>query len=106
LQNNVIPDRLVTGFAGQERDAVDRIRQYIKDYPPSSPSIAMFKNGKLIYFMQRYNIEGRSGEEIAADLKGAFDELCTKQGPSIPPDAFEKVTYAVQCGSKIPLYKG
>jgi len=106
LQNNVIPDRLVTGFAGQERDAVDKIRQYIKDYPPSSPSIAMFKNGKLIYFMQRYNIEGRSGEEIAADLREAFNELCTKQGPSIPPDAFEKVTYAVQCGSKIPLYKG
>jgi len=105
LQHNVIPDKLVTGFAGQERDAVDKIRQYIKDYPPSSPSIAMFKNGKLIYFMQRYNIEGRSGEEIAADLREAFDELCTKQGPSIPPDAFEKVTYAVQCGSKIPLYK-
>lgn len=106
LQHNVIPDRLVTGFAGQERDAVDKIRQYITGYPPSSPSIAMFKNGKLMYFMQRYNIEGRSGEEIAADLREAFDELCTKQGPSIPPDAFEKVTYAVQCGSKIPLFKG
>jgi putative YphP/YqiW family bacilliredoxin len=106
LQHNVIPDRLVTGFAGQERDAVEKIRQYITGYPPSSPSIAMFKNGKLIYFMQRYNIEGRSGEEIAADLREAFDELCTRQGPSIPPDAFEKVTYAVQCGSKIPLYKG
>lgn len=106
LQHNVIPDRLVTGFAGQERDAVDKIRQYITSYPPSSPSIAMFRNGKLIYFMQRYNIEGRSGEEIAADLQEAFDELCTRQGPSIPPDAFEKVTYAVQCGSKIPLYKG
>lgn len=105
LQHTVIPDRLVTGFAGQERDAVDRIRQYITSYPPSSPSIAMFKNGQLIYFMQRYNIEGRSGEEIAADLREAFDELCTRQGPSIPPDAFEKVTYAVQCGSKIPLYK-
>lgn len=105
LQHNVIPDRMVTGFAGQERDAVDKIRQYITSYPPSSPSIAMFKNGKLIYFMQRYNIEGRSGEEIAAELREAFDELCTRQGPSIPPEAFEKVTYAVQCGSKIPLYK-
>jgi len=106
LQHNVIPDRLVTGFAGQEREAVDRIREYIKGYPPSSPSIAMFKNGKLIYFMQRYNIEGRSAGEIASDLREAFDELCTKPGPSIPPDVFEKVTYAVQCGSKIPLYKG
>jgi bacilliredoxin len=105
LQHNVIPDRLVTGFAGQEREAVDKIRQYISGYPPSSPSIAIFKNGKLMYFMQRYNIEGRSAEDIAADLSEAFDELCTKQGPSIPADAFEKVTYAVQCGSKIPLYK-
>ncbi len=106
LQHNVIPDRLITGFAGQEREAVDRIRQYIKGYPPSSPSIAMFKNGQLVYFMQRYNIEGRSAEEISSDLREAFDELCTKQGPSIPPEVFEKVTYAVQCGSKIPLYKG
>ncbi len=106
LQHNVIPDRLVTGFAGQEREAVDRIRQYIKGYPPSSPSIAIFKNGQLMYFMQRYNIEGRSADEIASDLREAFDELCTKQGPSIPKDVFEKVTYAVQCGSKIPLYKG
>jgi putative YphP/YqiW family bacilliredoxin len=105
LQHNVIPDRLVTGFAGQERDAVERIRRYIAGYPPSSPSIAMFKNGKLMYFMQRYNIEGRSAQDIAADLREAFDELCTKQGPSIPADVFEKVTYAVQCGSKIPLYK-
>jgi len=58
-----------------------------------------------MYFMQRYNIEGRSAEEISSDLREAFDELCTKQGPSIPHDVFEKVTYAVQCGSKIPLYK-
>ncbi len=105
LQHRVIPDRLVTGFAGQEREAVDRIRQYIGNYPPSSPSIALFKNGKLLFFMQRYNIEGRSAGEIAGDLREAFDELCTKPGPSISPEVFEKVTYAVQCGSKIPLYK-
>ncbi len=106
LQHSVIPDRLVTGFAGQEREAVEKIREHIKGYPPSSPCIAIFKNGQLMYFMQRYNIEGRSAEEIASDLREAFDELCTKQGPSIPKDVFEKVTYAVQCGSKIPLYKG
>lgn len=105
LQNKVIPDRLVTGFAGQEREAVDRIRHYIGNYPPSSPSVALFKNGKLLYFMQRYNIEGRRANEIAEDMREAFDELCTKQGPSIPPEVYEKVTYAVQCGSKIPLYK-
>jgi len=106
LQHSVIPDRLVTGFAGQEREAVDRIRQHIGNYPPSSPGIAIFKNGQLMYFMQRYNIEGRSASEIAGDLREAFDELCTRQGPSIPADVFERVSYAVQCGSKIPLYKG
>ncbi len=105
LQHNVIPDRLVTGFAGQEREAVDKVRQYIGSYPPSSPSIAIFKNGMLLYFMQRYNIEGRSAQDISADLREAFDELCTKQGPSISAEVFDKVTYAVQCGSKIPLYK-
>jgi putative YphP/YqiW family bacilliredoxin len=106
LQHNVIPDRLVTGFAGQERDAVDKIRHYIGNFPPSSPGIAIFKNGKLLYFLQRYDIEGRSDSEIAAELREAFDELCTRQGPSIPSDVYDKVTYAVQCGSKIPLYKG
>jgi hypothetical protein len=68
--------------------------------------VAIFKNGKLMYFMQRYNIEGRSASDIAEDLNEAFDELCTRPGPSIPRDAFEQVSYAVQCGSKIPLYKG
>ncbi len=106
LQNDKIPDRLVTGFAGQERDAVEKIRQYIKDFPPSSPSIGMFKNGTLIYFMQRYDIEGRSAEQIANELIEAFNELCTKQGPSITPDQFAQVEHAKSCGSKIPLFKG
>lgn len=106
LQNKVIPDKLVTGFAGQERDAVDRIRQYISEYPPSSPSAALFKNGKLLYFMQRYDIEGRSAEDIADELKSAFDEHCTKEGPSISPENFAKVLHAKACGSKIPKFKG
>ena len=106
LQNDVIPDKLVTGFAGQERDAVDKIREYIKDYPPSSPSIALFKNGTLLYFMQRYDIEGRSPEQIAEELKDAFNEHCSAQGPSITPEQFAKVSYAVSCGSKIPRFNG
>jgi len=60
LQNNKIPDKLYTVFAGMERDAVDRARQYVAGFPPSSPSVALFKNGSLIYFMPRYEIEGRS----------------------------------------------
>lgn len=106
LQNDIIPDKLYTGFAGQERDAVDRIRELIGSYPPSSPSVALFKNGKLIHFMHRYEIEGQMPEQISEYWRGIFNEHCTKQGPSIPAEHFAKVLYAKQCGSKIPLYNG
>ncbi|MEP0861779.1 MAG: BrxA/BrxB family bacilliredoxin, partial [Ignavibacterium sp.] len=76
LQNDIIPDKLYTGFAGQERDAVDRIRQYIKGYPPSSPSVALFKNGELIYFMRRMDIEGYTAEQIANTLVQVFNKYC------------------------------
>ena len=105
LQNNIIPDKLYTGFAGQERDAVDRIRQHIKGFPPSSPSIALFKNGELIYFMRRMDIEGYSAEQIAKTLVDVFNDKCSAKGPSISPEQFEQVQYAKQCGSKIPLFK-
>lgn len=106
LQHKTIPDKLYTVFAGQERDAVDRVRQLIPNYPPSSPNVAMFKNGKLIYFMPRLEIEGRSPEYIANELKVAFDELCSNQGPSVSPEHFANVMHAKSCGSKIPLFKG
>ena len=105
LQHNVIPDKLYTGFAGQERDAVDRIRHYIGNYPPSSPSIALFKNGSLVYFMPRYEIEGRDASYIAEVLKDVFNEHCQASGPSISPDDFAQVMNAKMCGSKIPLFK-
>lgn len=105
LQNNIIPNKLYTGFAGQERDAVDRIRQYIKGFPPSSPSIALFKNGELIYFMRRMDIEGYSAEQIAKTLVDVFNDKCSAKVPSISPEQFEQVQYAKQCGSKIPLFK-
>lgn len=106
LQHTVIPDKLYTGFAGMEREAVDKIRHYVTNFPPSSPSVALFKNGEIIYFMQRYDIEGRNKVEIAEKLKEVFDEVCTKKGPSISPEDFAKVEYAKMCGSKIPLFKG
>lgn len=105
LQHNTIPDKLYTVFAGQERDAVDRVRQLITNYPPSSPSVAMFKNGKLIYFMPRLEIEGNSPEHIANELKAAFNELCVNKGPSVSPEQFANVMHAKSCGSKIPLNK-
>lgn len=106
LQNEIIPDKLYTGFAGQERDAVDRIRQHITGFPPSSPSIALFKNGELIHFVPRLNIEGFTAEQIASNLKNVFNEKCSAKGPSITPEQFSQVMYAKQCGSKIPLFKG
>jgi putative YphP/YqiW family bacilliredoxin len=106
LQNKVIPDELYTVFAGQERDAVERLRNYIPGFPPSSPCAAMFRNGELIYFMQRYDIEGYDADYIAGTLTEVFNDACTKQGPSISPEDFAQILYAKQCGSKIPLFKG
>jgi putative YphP/YqiW family bacilliredoxin len=106
LQNDIIPDKFYCGFAGQERDAVDRIRQFIKNFPPSSPSIALFKNGELIHFVPRINIEGYSAEQIAANLKNVFNQNCSAVGPSITPEQFAQVMNAKSCGSKIPLFNG
>lgn len=105
LQNEIIPDKLYTVFAGQERDAVDKVRDYIKGFPPSSPSIALFKNGELLYFMRRLDIEGFTAEHIANNLKQVFNELCAAKGPSITPEQFAQVMHAKACGSKIPLFK-
>jgi putative YphP/YqiW family bacilliredoxin len=76
LENEVKPDHLYTVFAGQEKDATARAREYLAPYPPSSPSIALFKDGQLVHFIQRYQIEDRNAGMIAADLTGAFEEYC------------------------------
>ncbi len=76
LQNEVKPDYLFTVFAGQEKDATAKAREYLAPYPPSSPSIALFKNGELAHFIQRHQIEDRSAEMIAGDLIGAFENYC------------------------------
>lgn len=70
------PDSLVTVFAGQETDAVAKAREFTAPYPPSSPSIALYKNGELVHFIERHMIEGRSADMIAANLQAAFDEFC------------------------------
>jgi putative YphP/YqiW family bacilliredoxin len=104
LQGGTIPDKIYTVFAGQEREAVDRLRQYIPNFPPSSPCVALFKNGELIYFMQRHDIEGNDAEYISNVLKDVFNDACSNKGPSISKEDFAKVMYAKQCGSKIPLF--
>ena len=77
LQNGVKPDHLGTVFAGQDRDATERARSYFDDYPPSSPSIAVLRDGKLQYIMQRSDIEHREAEDIAGDLSSAFKRICS-----------------------------
>ncbi len=75
-QEDPKPEILTTVFAGQDLDATERAREYILGYPPSSPSIALFKDGELAYMMERHSIEGRSPQQIAEDLKAAFTEHC------------------------------
>jgi len=76
LGNDRLPDRVGTVFAGQDVDAVARARSHFGDLPPSSPSLALFKDGELAYFMPRHKIEGRDPRSIAHDLVEAFDRLC------------------------------
>lgn len=76
LKHGVVPDHLFTVFAGQDKEATAKAREYFEPYPPSSPSIALMKDGKLVYFIQRHQIEDRTAADIAADLRGAFDHYC------------------------------
>jgi putative YphP/YqiW family bacilliredoxin len=70
------PDKLVTVFAGMETEAVAKAREHMLPYPPSSPSIALFKNGELVHMIERYHIEGNDLVRIVDNLKGAFEEYC------------------------------
>jgi putative YphP/YqiW family bacilliredoxin len=70
------PNSLTTSFAGFDVDAVKKIREHLLPYPPSSPAIALFKNGQLVHFIERHNIEGRSAQMIAENLIGAFEQHC------------------------------
>lgn len=76
VQHNKIPDKLYTVFAGVDKDAVEKTREYLLPYPPSSPSIALFKDGNLVHMIERHHIEGRTAEMIAENLKMAFDQHC------------------------------
>lgn len=76
VQHGKRPDRLVTVFAGVDKDAVEQARKYMLPFPPSSPSMALFKDGKLVHFVERHHIEGRPADMIAENLTAAFDEYC------------------------------
>ena len=78
LKNDVRPDRVATVFAGADIEATERARDYFTGYSPSSPSIGILRDGQLVYMMERYQIEGRGPEEIAAELSRAFADVCVK----------------------------
>jgi putative YphP/YqiW family bacilliredoxin len=77
LQNDVKPDHATTVFAGQDADATARARSYFTGYPPSSPQIGLLKDGKIVFMLERWQIEGRPAEEIAYDLAHAFNQYCS-----------------------------
>lgn len=70
------PDQIITSFAGFDTEAVNQVRKYLMPYPPSSPAIALFKDGQLVHMIERHMIEGRSAQMIADNLMGAFDNYC------------------------------
>ena len=76
LAHDITPDHLFTVFAGQDKEATAKAREYLAPNPPSSPSIALFKDGELVHFIERYQIENRSAVEISSELKSAFERHC------------------------------
>ena len=79
LKHDVKPDMVTTVFAGADVEATERARSYFAGYPPSSPSIAMLRGGKMIYMMERHQIENQTAEDIAEHLTAAFDKYCAKE---------------------------
>ncbi|MBN2366226.1 MAG: BrxA/BrxB family bacilliredoxin [Calditrichaeota bacterium] len=107
LQHRVIPDRLVTVFAGMEKKTVEYLRQrFLSDFLPSSPLFAIFRSGQAEFVMQRKDIVNKSPEEIAGLLTTVFDRMCSKAGPSISPEEFSKLENIAMCSSNIPKYQG
>jgi len=105
LQNGVIPDRSVTVFAGVDRDAVEAARKHMAGYPPSSPAMGLFKDGKQVFMLQRIDLQQMNQDQVAGALQGAFDQHCAKKGPSVDPETYRKLQPYQGCGSSIPLMR-
>ena len=89
LQHAVVPDTVATVFAGGDLEATARVREYLPEYPPSSPAVALFRAGTPVFMLQRHQIEQRGASEIAKALTEAFDKFCGKP-PSRRPDAHDR----------------
>lgn len=108
LQNKVIPDNLATVFAGVDKEAVHIVREKITNFPPSSPSIALFKDGEVVFMLQRLDIEGFTMESVSSRLVDAFNEHCTGEGPSVSTEKLKEVfSFTDQhiCGSSLEVDK-
>lgn len=101
LQNETIPDDLITVFAGMDTEAVAQARSYMTQVQPSSPSIALFKDGAPIFIMERRHIEQMTAVEIANHLVEAFNKFCSRKGPSVPKEVYEGEEPVRICGSTI-----
>jgi putative YphP/YqiW family bacilliredoxin len=104
LQHGTIPDHLKTVFAGVDREATERARQYMAGIQPSSPSVALFKDGELVFMLERRHIERLNDDLVAQTLIEAFDKHCSRKGPSVPKEVYEKLEITRQCGSSVPLF--
>lgn len=104
LQHRVIPNTLTTVFAGMDHEAVACARARMPQVPPSSPCIALFKDGQPMFVLERRHIEQMGAQDISAALRQAFDEHCSAPGPSIPAEEFEKISPVSICGSSIPQF--
>ncbi len=82
LQHSATPDNIVTVFAGQDKEATARAREYFTDQPPSSPSFALMRDGKFVHMIHRYQIEGHTSEQVAATIVNAFDRFCVPETKS------------------------
>jgi len=106
LQNERIPDHLLTVFAGVDTEATDRVRDRLAGMEPSSPSVFLLNKGSVVLGLGRHDIEGMSAQEVADTLRTAFDKECLARGPSIPRETFEGILPVEECGSAIPPYQG
>jgi putative YphP/YqiW family bacilliredoxin len=104
LQHTIIPDHLKTVFAGVDREATERARHYMVGIQPSSPSVALFKDGELVFMLERRHIERMNDDLVAQALREAFDKHCSRTGPSVPREVYENLVTSQQCGSTVPLY--
>ena len=86
-------------------ESVQRARDIMEGVQPSSPNIALFKDGELLGILQRQHIEQMTAQDISAALVKVFDEQCDRQGPSVPPEVSENNESVKSCGSSIPLYR-